>query len=194
MIRTVFIQRKVLELYQRMDTITYPIQPEMLVPYLTQNCRILTYQKMAELNHCSKCLDRLREKLARRLSAEEKPEAYDGQIVLFTGTEFTATDKQSKTYRYRMIGAEVSHDGLIRMLNLDTNRLTYVEPEWFRQRKIKVLQKETGLEPDDGFYDEAGGYHEGGCGTGPDGVFCGECSDSNCAKCEVWHRRREAQK
>lgn len=53
MIRTVFIQRKVLELYQRMDTITYPIQPEMLVPYLTQNCRILTYQKMAELNHCS---------------------------------------------------------------------------------------------------------------------------------------------
>lgn len=143
---------------------------------------------------CDKCLDRLREKLARRLSAEEKPEAYDGQIVLFTGTEFTATDKQSKTYRYRMIGAEVSHDGLIRMLNLDTNRLTYVEPEWFRQRKIKVLQKETGLEPDDGFYDEAGGYHEGGCGTGPDGVFCGECSDSNCAKCEVWHRRREAQK
>ena len=143
---------------------------------------------------CDKCLDRLYEKLVQRLNAEEEPEAVDGQIVLFTGTGFTATDKLSKTYRYRMIGAEVSHDGLIRLLNLDTNRLTYVEPEWFRQRKIKVLQKEPGLESDDGFYDEVGGYHEGGCGTGPDGVFCGECSSSSCAGCEVWRRRREAQK
>ncbi len=91
---------------------------------------------------CDKCLDRLCEKLAQRLTAEEKSEAYDGQIVLFTGTEFTATDKLGKTYRYRMIGTEVSYDGLTRLLNLDTNRLTYVEPEWFRQRKIKVVQKE----------------------------------------------------
>ncbi len=90
---------------------------------------------------CDKCLDRLRERLAQRATAEEKSEAYDGQIVLFTGTEFTATDKLGKTYRYRMIGTEVSYDGLTRLLNLDTNRLTYVEPEWFRQRKIKVVQK-----------------------------------------------------
>lgn len=41
-----------------------------------------------------------------------------------------------------MVGAEVTRDGLIRLLNLDTNSLTYVEPEWFRQRKIKVIQKE----------------------------------------------------
>ena len=94
------------------------------------------------LTLCDKCLDRLREKPAQRISAEEKPEANNGQIVLFTGTEFTATDKLGKTYRYRMIGVEVSHDGLIRLLNLDTNSLTYVEPEWFRQRKIKVIQKE----------------------------------------------------
>lgn len=94
------------------------------------------------LTLCDKCLDRLRETLTQRFSAEEKPEADNGQIVLFTGTEFTATDKLGKTYRYRMIGVEVSHDGLIRLLNLDTNSLTYVEPEWFRQRKIKVIQKE----------------------------------------------------
>lgn len=62
--------------------------------------------------------------------------------MLFTGTEFTATDKLGKSYRYRMVGAEVTRDGLIRLLNLDTNSLTYVEPEWFRQRKIKVIQKE----------------------------------------------------
>lgn len=90
---------------------------------------------------CDKCLDRLREKLAQRLAAEEKSEAPKAQIVLFTGTEFTATDKLGKTYCYRMIGAEVSRDGLTRLLNLDTNSLTYVEPEWFRQRKIKVIQK-----------------------------------------------------
>ena len=95
------------------------------------------------LTLCDKCLDRLREKLAQRISAEEKPEPYGGQIVLFTGTEFTAREKLGQSYRYRMIGAEVTHDGLIRLLNLDTNFLTYVEPEWFRQRKIKVIQKEA---------------------------------------------------
>ena len=94
------------------------------------------------LTLCNKCLDRLREKLTQRFGASEKPEAYDGQIVLFTGTEFTARDKLGQSYRYRMIGAEVTRDGLIRLLNLNTGLLTYVEPEWFRQRKIKVIQKE----------------------------------------------------
>ena len=63
-----------------------------------------------------------------------------GQIVLFTNTRFTATDKLGRTYTYRMIGVEVSRGGEIRLLNLDTNTLTYVEPEWFRQRKIKGIQ------------------------------------------------------
>ena len=63
-----------------------------------------------------------------------------GQIVLFTNTRFTATDKLGRTYTYRMIGVEVRRGGEIRLLNLDTNTLTYVEPEWFRQRKIKVIQ------------------------------------------------------
>lgn len=113
------------------------------------------------LTLCGKCLDclrekltqrqlvagearlkQLREKLGPRLSVEEKPEAYNGQIVLFTGTEFTATDKLGQSYYYRMIGAEVTRDGLIRLLNLDTSLLTYVAPAWFRERKINVLQKE----------------------------------------------------
>lgn len=53
MVRTVFIQRKVLELYQLMDTITYPIQPERILQCMPKNCRMLTYQQMAELNCCS---------------------------------------------------------------------------------------------------------------------------------------------
>ena len=53
MVRTVFIQRKVLELYRLMGTISYPIQPEEIISYLPQQCRIISYQKMAELNQCS---------------------------------------------------------------------------------------------------------------------------------------------
>lgn len=48
MVRTAFIQRKVLELYQLMDTISYPIQPQkdyplypqkLPYPYLSNNGR-----------------------------------------------------------------------------------------------------------------------------------------------------------
>ena len=93
------------------------------------------------LTLCDKCLDRLRERLTQHFGAENENKADSGQIVLFTGTEFTARDKLGQSYSYRMIGAEVTRDGLTRLLNLDTNSLTYVEPEWFRQRKIKVIQK-----------------------------------------------------
>lgn len=53
MVRTVFVQRNVLELYQRMDTITYPIQPKKILPYVPKSCRMLTYQQIAKLNRCS---------------------------------------------------------------------------------------------------------------------------------------------
>lgn len=48
-----FIQRKVLDIYRFMDTISYPIQPEKVVSCIPQGCRIISYQKMADLNHCS---------------------------------------------------------------------------------------------------------------------------------------------
>ena len=35
----------------------------------------------------------------------------------------------------------------------------------------------------DGYYDEVGGYHEGGTGTAPDGEECGECSRRTCRGC-----------
>lgn len=53
MVRTVYIQRKVLDLYQKMEVITYPIQPNKIILSLSKNCRILTYQRMAELNNCT---------------------------------------------------------------------------------------------------------------------------------------------
>jgi len=138
---------------------------------------------------CDKCLDRLRERLAQRFGAENENKASDGQIVLFTGTEFIATDKSGRTYRYRMIGAEVTRDGLTRLLNLYTYSTTYVEPEWFRQRKIKVIQSEEAKHYPC-FYDAVGGYHEDGCGFDPDGDFCGECGSTSCATCEIWHRKQ----
>lgn len=44
---------------------------------------------------------------------------------------------------------------------------------------------------DEGFHDAVGGYHEGGCGWDPNGQFCGECSNSTCAECGVWHRTQQ---
>ncbi len=41
-----------------------------------------------------------------------------------------------------------------------------------------------------GWLDEAGGWHEGGCGNMPDGTFCGECNRMECGICEVWNRRQ----
>lgn len=43
-------------------------------------------------------------------------------------------------------------------------------------------------EQDTGFRDEAGGYHEGGCGWDPIGRFCGECSCGDCGQCPIWTR------
>ncbi len=53
MVRNVFVQRKVLELYERMDTISYPIRPETLLPCVPRSCRALTYQKAAEVAGCT---------------------------------------------------------------------------------------------------------------------------------------------
>lgn len=39
---------------------------------------------------------------------------------------------------------------------------------------------------DKGFHDDAGGYHEGGCGWDPNGHFCGECSCGDCGQCPIW--------
>lgn len=36
---------------------------------------------------------------------------------------------------------------------------------------------------EDVFIDEVGGCHEGGLGWNPNGVFCGECSNSTCKGC-----------
>ncbi len=53
MVRKVFAQRKVLNIYQNMDIIQFPIQPDKLLPYLPHRCRILTYKEMAEAAGCS---------------------------------------------------------------------------------------------------------------------------------------------
>ena len=51
--RSVFVQRKVLELYQDMDSVSYPIQPELLLQCISKSCRILSYQEMAEVTGCT---------------------------------------------------------------------------------------------------------------------------------------------
>lgn len=53
MVRNVFVQRKVLELYQNLSEISYPLRPELILRCLSSNCRILSYQKMAEITDCT---------------------------------------------------------------------------------------------------------------------------------------------
>ena len=53
MVRTVFIQRKVLELYQNMSVISYPIQSELILQCIPKDCRVLSYQKIAEVTGCT---------------------------------------------------------------------------------------------------------------------------------------------
>ena len=53
MVRNVFIQHKVLEIYQNMKSISYPIQPESILQCIPQKCQILSYQKMANIANCS---------------------------------------------------------------------------------------------------------------------------------------------
>lgn len=42
------------------------------------------------------------------------------------------------------------------------------------------------------FEDEVGGKHDEGVGWGPDGEFCGECSNISCGACLVWRKRSKA--
>lgn len=51
MIRKIYVQQRVLELYRKMPGIRYPIDPIEIEPYLPVKCRFLSYEKMAEVSH-----------------------------------------------------------------------------------------------------------------------------------------------
>lgn len=52
MIRSAFVRRKVLELYDSMKSIEYPVRPETLLPFVPKNCRILSYRELANAAGC----------------------------------------------------------------------------------------------------------------------------------------------
>ncbi len=56
-----------------------------------------------------------------------------------------------------------------------------------------ITDKRNGgtMKPEPGFFDKAGGFHEGGTGTDPDGNFCGECSRMDCSQCPIWLQNKE---
>jgi hypothetical protein len=57
---------------------------------------------------------------------------------LIINQEFTATDRLHRAFKYRYLGTENTPNGYdIKLLNLNDNSFTYVEPEWFNQRSIK---------------------------------------------------------
>lgn len=52
MIRYAFINNLVLQIYQSMPEIVFPIDPKWVIN-LIPNCRYMSYQQFAEINHCS---------------------------------------------------------------------------------------------------------------------------------------------
>lgn len=53
---------------------------------------------------------------------------------------FTAYHKLLGTIKYKYLGEEKQSNGYnIKLLNLNDNTFSYVEPEWFNQRKIQLL-------------------------------------------------------
>lgn len=52
MIRYIFIQDKVLNIYRSLPTITFPISINQVISIIP-NCRIMSYQKFAQINRCT---------------------------------------------------------------------------------------------------------------------------------------------
>ncbi|MBD5504558.1 MAG: hypothetical protein HDR09_12750 [Lachnospiraceae bacterium] len=60
--------------------------------------------------------------------------------ALCEGVRFRAEDKLGNKYEYRYEGIEKTSNGCdIHLHNLTNDTKTYVEKEWFRQRKIIIL-------------------------------------------------------
>lgn len=58
---------------------------------------------------------------------------------LCENVKFSAEDKQGNKYSYRYEGIEKTENGYnIHLHNLNTDTDTFVEKEWFKQRKISI--------------------------------------------------------
>lgn len=53
MVRYIFAQQKVLELYRAMTTISFPVRPEDLLRFLPIQTKMMSYQQMAVVTGCS---------------------------------------------------------------------------------------------------------------------------------------------
>jgi hypothetical protein len=56
--------------------------------------------------------------------------------------KFAAYHKLLGTINYKYLGIEGNDAYNIKLLNLNDNTFSYVEPEWFNQRKINITGKE----------------------------------------------------
>ena len=53
-------------------------------------------------------------------------------------------------------------------------------------KTISAAQSDSGGRSEEGFYDDAGGYHRAGIGWNPLNHFCGDCPCDDCGQCPQW--------
>ena len=63
--------------------------------------------------------------------------------------------------------------------------------------KLKKLNLPIYFYDDDedaSYYDEVGGFHSGGIGWNPNGVWCGECCNQSCSGCPSERIKKDENK
>ena len=90
MIRRAYIQNKVLEIFKQMDTVSFPIDPNSVLPHLPVACRFLSYSTAAQVTG-----------------------ANINTIYAMTGSSSGATQYQPHTNRCLILYNEAQPDGRV---------------------------------------------------------------------------------
>ena len=117
MIRYAYIAHQVFQLYKQMPIIQFPINPKQLF-LLIPNCRILTYQRFAEVNNCS--IREVIELCESKSGCTHYDTAQDRYLVLYNDS--TANNNVQGRIRWTL-AHELSHVRLKHLPHISTNHI-----------------------------------------------------------------------
>jgi len=126
--------------------------------------------------------DDAREKI-RRLASETQGYIFINPLDLFLGQSSVMNDEEILSQAIEIM---LHCDGVIFTNGYEESKGCMAEYKAAKKAGIPIwFGTETFLTSLEWHYDEIGGFHGGGCGTSPEGEFCGECSESSCVECQA---------